>query len=613
MCYNNRMHLFFLLTLFSVNVWASASATEGHSLIFNIAMCLVAAGFFGLVMRVIKQPLLLGYLLAGVVIGPIGFQLITNLQEVNTISELGLIFLLFMIGLEIDLKKMFSAGLLVAVPGVFQFPLTVMLAFFFLKIMGFSILDPALNDMGYLYLAISLGLGSTMIAVKLLYERHELDTLSGRITLGILIFQDLWAIAVLAIQPNLADPKIELLMQKALSGGLLVGFALLMSKYVLPRVFRFSSSQPELLIVLSLTWCFLVCLIASAPIVGLSMEMGALIAGVSLATFPYSVEVYTRIVSVRDFFMTLFFVALGMKIPIPSFNVLFVSIILSLALFALRILGIFTPLFALGAGQRVSTKSTLHLSQISEFSLVIASIGIGLQHIPQSTLSYILWTFCILAISSTYTIQYSDQIHKIIRSTFNLLGYREIDLNSKNNKNKGSKPIVILGYYRVAQAFIQEIVQTHHHMKDQILVVDFSPVAKQSLDHMGIECIYGDISNPGALHHAGVENAQLIISSTSDTFLKGTTNLKLVQVLRELCPNSRLIMTAENENQARVLYHEGAHYVLQPFKMVGSSLIPTVLTGLNGNLNMMREQDLENIENDFLKRELHLKKSRTEK
>lgn len=222
--------------------------------------------------------------MAGVIIGPIGLGWISDAAEVNTISELGLILLLFMIGLEIDLKKMFSAGLLVAVPGLIQFPLTIMVSFFFLKMMGFSTLDPSLDDMGFLYLAIALGLGSTMIAVKLLYERHELDTLPGRITLGILIFQDLWAIAVLAIQPTLDNPEVGVLMQKALSGTLLVAASLLLSKYVLPRLFRFSAKQPELLVVLSLAWCFFVCLVASSSLVGLSMEMGALIAGVALAT-----------------------------------------------------------------------------------------------------------------------------------------------------------------------------------------------------------------------------------------------------------------------------------------------------------------------------------------
>lgn len=591
-----------------MDAWAGGSG-GGHTLIFNIAICLVGAGLFALIMRVFQQPLLLGYLLAGVVIGPIGFQFINDGAEVNTISELGLILLLFMIGLEIDLKKMFSAGLFVAVPGILQFPITIGLAFFFFKFMGLSTLDPSLNNMGLLYLALALGLGSTMIAVKLLYERHELDTLPGRITLGILIFQDLWAIAVLAIQPNLDNPQITVLMQKGLSGALLVGFALLMSRYVLPRLFRFSAKQPELLVVLALTWCFLVCLIATAPFVGLSMEMGALIAGISLATFPYSVEVYTRVVSIRDFFMTLFFVALGMKIPLPSLNVLFISLMLSVTLLFLRAVGIFLPLFALKAGQRTATKSTLHLSQISEFSLVIGSIGISLGHIPESTLGYIIWTFCILAVSTTYTIQYSDQIEKVIRSIFNLLGYREAGQKLNADKTIHSKPIVILGYYRIAQAFIEEIVQKHEHMKDQILVVDYNPVHKQNLERMGIPCVYGDVSHSGTLEHAGIENAQLVICTTSDTFLKGTTNFKLTQVLKELCPNSRLILTAENETQARVLYTEGADYVLQPFKMVGSAIVPTILTGLNGNLNLLKERDLENIEANFTKRESNLSKS----
>ena len=609
-CYNKPMQKIILsICLLGLTpIWASSGGETGYTLIYNIALCIVAAGVFGLIMKVLRQPMLLGYLIAGVVIGPIGFGFISSGLEVNSIAELGLILLLFMIGLEINLNKMISAGKMVVIPGLIQFPLTVFIAFFLLKGMGLSILDPALNDIGILYLSLALGLGSTMIAVKLLYEKHELDTLPGRITLGILVFQDLWAITVLAIQPSLGDFQIMVLANKALWGFTLVGSTLLASKYLLPRLFQFSAKQPELLMILSLAWCFMVSLIANHPAVGLNMEMGALVAGISLATFPYSVEVYNRVVSIRDFFMILFFVALGMQIPFPTFNVIFISFILAQTLIFLRVFAVFIPLFILGAGQRTSTKSTLNLSQTSEFSLVIGAIGIQLGHIPDSTLGYIIWTFCILAVTSTYTIQSSDYLERVVRSAFNLLGYREHAKANDNAKQVQSRPVVILGYHKIAAAFVEEIIHKHEHLKDQILVIDYNPVSKISLEREAIPCVYGDVAHSGTLEHAGIENAQLVICPTTDTYLNGTNNLKLSQILKQLCPNSRIILTAENESQARVLYSDGADYVLQPFKMAGASLVPTVLTALNGNLTLLKDQDLEWIEQSFQAKESRARK-----
>ena len=191
-------------SVFPAVAWAGGG---GHSVISNIAVCMVAASALGFVMKVTKQPLLLGYILAGVLIGPIGLGFITDESEVKTVAEIGLILLLFMIGLEIDLKKMLSAGKLVIVTGMVQFPICVGIAY-----LGFSGLvsagiDVGAGNYGTLYAALAVGISSTMIVVKP-YDKMEPDTLPGRITIGVLVFQDIWAIIVLAIQPNLSDPQI---------------------------------------------------------------------------------------------------------------------------------------------------------------------------------------------------------------------------------------------------------------------------------------------------------------------------------------------------------------------------------------------------------------------
>ncbi|HEY3460019.1 MAG TPA: cation:proton antiporter, partial [Casimicrobiaceae bacterium] len=299
---------------------------HGPDLLTSIGLCIAIAAALAFVAHRLRQPLLLAYLLAGVVIGPrIGFGLISDEGDIQTVAEIGLILLLFMIGLELDLRKLVSAGRAVLVTGALQVPLCVVLGLGVFAAIGFPIVA---GDFRALYLSVCLSLSSTMIVVKLLYDKFELDTLPGRITLGVLIFQDIWAIVVLGVQPNLRDPEVGKVLLSLGSGVLLVGATLLISKTVLPRVFRSVAKLPELVLIGSLAWCFVVCAAASAA--GLSREMGALIAGISISTFPYNLDVIAKVVSIRDFFVTLFFVALGMEIPMPNVELVGLALVASL-------------------------------------------------------------------------------------------------------------------------------------------------------------------------------------------------------------------------------------------------------------------------------------------
>ncbi len=306
-------------------------------LLSSIGLCVSVAALLALLANRLRQPLLLAYLLAGVLIGPqIGLGLISGEESIRTVSEIGLILLLFIIGLEMDLKKLLAAGKPVLVAGLLQFPLCVALGLAFFFPLGFR---AGGGDFGLLYLAVCLAMSSTMIVVKLLYDKFELDTLPGRITLGVLVFQDVWAILFLAIQPNLLQPEVATLLGSLLKGILLVAVSLLVSKTVLPRVFQSVAKVPELVLIGSLAWCFIVSAAANAA--GLSREMGALIAGVSISTFPYNMDVVAKVVSIRDFFVTLFFVALGMQIPIPTAEVIGLALLASAFLLLSRFVVVF--------------------------------------------------------------------------------------------------------------------------------------------------------------------------------------------------------------------------------------------------------------------------------
>lgn len=569
---------------------AAGGAGEGASVIRNIGISVVAASALGFLMKVLRQPLLLGYILGGVLVGPIGLGLVTSRGDIEIISQLGLILLLFMIGLEIDLKKMLDAGRFVVVTGLVQFPLSLAIAFG--SLWAISRYTPlfGLGTWATLYLAAGIGLSSTMIVVKLLYDKLELDTVAGRLTLGILVFQDIWAIIVLAIQPNLANPELGALARTFGAGALLVAVSLMASRYVLPRIFQVVAKVPELMLVLSLGWCFLVGTVAQHPAVGLSMEMGALIAGISLATFPYNLDVNAKVINIRDFFITLFFVSLGMQIPMPELGIIVAAFIIATVLIVTRGVAVFGVLHLLRAGHWSSILPTINLSQMSEFALVILALGVTHEHITQHTLALGIWTFALLAVASTYQIADSHRLEKVISRWLNRIGLADLRNEVSDIRKGHDRPVVLLGFFRIATAFLEEARRRDQSVIEQLKAVDFNPEVRTHLVALGVPCIYGDISNPDTLHHAKIDEAQVVICTVPDSALRGTSNQKLLHILKDLCPRAELILTAETPEQARSLYDGGADYVLQPSLLAGSTLLNVVEQAMRGSCEGMRQE-----------------------
>ncbi len=578
-------------------VLASGGGDEGgHKVIANIAMCIVAACAFGLLMKLLRQPPLLGYLLAGVALGPVGLAYITDHAEIVTISEIGLILLLFMIGLEIDLKKMLAAGKWIIVPGLLQFPICVGLGYFIFSLVEGAGIDLGVGSYSRLYVALAISISSTMIVVKLLFDKLELDTLPGRVTLGILVFQDIWAIIVLAIQPNFNNPEILGLLRTFGSGALLIGVALLLSKFILPHLFKMVAQVPELMLILALGWCFLVALVAAHPMVGLSMEMGALIAGVTLATYPYSLDIVAKAVSIRDFFITLFFVALGMQIPIPTGTVLLTAGIIALTALVVRGVGIFSVLYATKAGHRISLLATINLAQVSEFSLVIVALGIEFGHVEVDTLTYVIWVFATLAVTSSYGVAFSHPLQRGISRVLSALRIKDVGGPAKGDEETHeNKTIVLLGFFRIASAFLADVENRHPHLLSEIKVIDFNPQVKQKLDELNIACVYGDISSPDTLHHADIHGAKLALCTIPDAFLKGVSNSKLLTILKELCPHAKIIVTAESVSQALKLYDEGADYVLQASMAAGEMLADVAEKATKGDIAELRGEEIADL------------------
>jgi len=560
-----------------------------HGLVSDIAICIIAAWVVAVVSQVVRQPLLLAYLVAGFAIGPHGFRWITDSHSIETISGIGLVLLLFMIGLEIDLRKMLNAGKVITVTALAQIFGCVLLGW-----LVFGWLGPTQTKLEALYLAVAAAISSTVIIVKLLYDKRELETLAGRITLGVLVLQDLAVILFLAIQPNLKQPTVGVLGLALVNVLLLVLVAYAVSRFVLPPLFKIVARLPELVLVGALAWCF--ALAGFAGYLGLSREMGALVAGMMLSTFPYTLDVVAKVTSIRDFFVTLFFVGLGMMIPVPTVNFILWMVIFSVFLVSSRLITVFLPLYNMRQSFRVSLTSTVNLSQMSELSLVLLTLGAKAGDVSQNTIGIAAFSFAFLAVGSTYAILKNDRILKKTVPWLNTLGFQDIDHQKLElDTDEKHKRVCLLGFSWTASSLIEEITRRKPDMLKEILIVDFNPLVYDRLRHRGVHVVYGDIAQREVLHHAGVSHAEIIVCSLPNTVLKGASNQKLLRQLRELNPRAQIVVHAELLSDIPALYADGATYVSAPRLLEATELLKVIEAAEHDLLEERRKAQSEQL------------------
>ena len=561
-----------------------------HGLVTDIAICIIAAWVVAVISQVARQPLLLAYLVAGFAVGPHGFQWVTNPDSIQTISEIGLSLLLFMIGLEIDLKRMLSAGRVITFTALSQ-----ILGCTVLGWLVFNFIGPAQNKLEAIYLAIAAAMSSTVIIVKILYDKRELETLSGRITLGVLVLQDVFVILFLAIQPNLKNPAITPLVLALGKVILLLSVAFLASRFALPKIFKQIARLPELVLVGALAWCL--ALAGFAGWLGLSTAMGALIAGMMISTFPYTLDVVARVTSIRDFFVTLFFVGLGMEIPLPTWSYILWTLFVCLFLVASRFATIFPPLYRMRQGFRVSLLPAINLSQLSELSLVLLALGLKSGDVSANTVGIAAFSFAFLAVGSTYGILKSEGLLRAVTPWLRKLDLKDLDQDANENSGgEKSKRICLLGFSWTASSLLAEIERNRPDLLAEIVVIDFNPVVHEKLKARKVHAVYGDITARDVLHHAGAGHAEFIICSLPNMVLKGADNLKMLRQLRELNPEAKIIVHAELLADVPKLYAAGASYVTAPRLLEAADLLQVVEAHEQNLLEQKQQAQLKQLE-----------------
>lgn len=379
-----------------------------NNLIFEIGIVLFSATFLAIIAKAIRQPLIPAYILAGILIGPEFLSIIKNETFIRFLSELGIAFLLFITGLELDLEKIKRLGKNITFISFFQILITFILGYFIAIYLGFS-------QSISIYMGFLLTFSSTMVVIKLCDEYNQLLTLHGRIILGILLMQDIVAVGILSLltQGNIFD--IYVFVDAFIKAGGFISIAILLSKYVFPYIVKKLSKDRELLFLFSVSVLFV--FIILSYFLGLSISIGAFLAGIALASFPYNIEVAGSIKSLRDFFSVVFFASLGMELKLDIFNS-YLNQILILSIFVIFLKPVLiyflTSLFKYE--RKTSLFSGLYLGQTSEFSLIIASTAAILGKIPQEIFQIIVAITLLTMFTTTYFIRHSFSFFKFIES-----------------------------------------------------------------------------------------------------------------------------------------------------------------------------------------------------
>lgn len=523
------------------------------------------------IMKLMRQPLIIGYIFSGILVGPYVFDLVSSFEIVETFAHIGIAFLLFMVGLNLNPKMIKDVGKVSLITGIGQVIFTSLFGFFIAMFLGF-------NATQSVYIAVALTFSSTIIIMKLLSDRNDLESLYGRIAIGFLIVQDIIAILMLVVLSSYsadANP-LSLVITSVLKGGGLLFAVYIFSKYALPGITKNIAKTQEFLLLFSIAWCFTVA--AIFYYLDFSIEAGALLAGVALSMSPYHHEISSKMKVLRDFFIVLFFILLGSQMIFSNIT----EYILPIIIFSLFIL-IGNPLIVLvlmgmmGYTKRSGFMAGLTVAQISEFSLVLITLGVNNGALNQDILSVVTFVGLITIAGSTYMIMYADKIYPYISKYLNIFERKGDKKDEHKYHRSTSYSAILIGYNRVGF----DVLESFKKMKRKCLVIDHNPDTIVKLSEQGFESKYGDANDVEVLDELNFSRTKMIVSTIPSI----DTNLLLIRRLKELNDKMMIIVISHQIDDAMVLYEAGATYVIMPH-FLGGKHVATMIE--NHKLNVRK-------------------------
>lgn len=517
----------------------------------EISLILVAAAVVSIFMRLLRQPLMIGYILTGILVGPAAFNIIKSAETTELFSHIGIALLLFIIGLGLNPKVIKEVGKVAFVTGIGQIVFTTGIGFMILRLMDMSVVVS-------LYVSVALAFSSTIIILKLLADKKELLKLHGKIATGFLLVQDLVAVLILIVVSTLnSDSSLsikDLAISTTIKGAVFIFVIYLISAHILPKLSGFFAKSQEFLFVFSLGWGLGIASLCAA--LGFSIEIGALAAGVSLAGLPYSFEISSRMRPLRDFFIILFFIVLGMNL---SFNSLSAAILPAVGLSLFVLIGnpiiVMALMGRIGYTKNTSFKAGLAVAQISEFSLLLIILGQRVGQINEHVAAIVTLVAIITITVSTYMILYSDQLYKVFARQLGIFERKKL----KNEHGGGYHYDCILFGYRGGS---HNFIESFKKVSRRYIVIDYDPETIDWLTSRGIPCRYGDASDGEFLDELNLDKVKLAIVNVTD---HETNNLVVKHIHYQ---NQKAVIIAsirsDKNEDALELYEAGASYVMMP-------------------------------------------------
>lgn len=532
-----------------------------ESILFEFGVILILAAVLGLIAQAFKQPTIFGYIVAGMIVNIVLVDHFTG-ELLELFAKLGIAFLLFMLGVELNIKEVKEVGPAALATGVGQVLITFSLGFSIAKFLFGMVTVEAV------YVAIALTFSSTIVIVKLLGEKGDLNALYGRISVGLLIVQDIIAVLAIIILNSLVGTGgqqniIVEIGTTIMIGALLIGLALIIGRG-LELMLEHVGKSTEILLLAVLSWSLIFAFLAQS--VGFSLEAGAFLAGLVLSSSPLSAEIAAKVKPLRDFFIIIFFIVLGVGLS-PSGITNNILIILMLSAFVL----IGNPIILLsimgrmGYHRHVSFLAGLTVSQISEFSLIIVSMGFALNQISGDILSIVTGIAIITLIISSYLITHGDRLYTKLSEPLRFFQKAELTHHHQMADTEFAQDgAVVIGAHRMGGEVIQELKRR----KVNVIAIDYDPITVAELKRKRITAIYGDLGDPELLDQFNDPNIKVIVS-TVPTY---EDNLLMLAKISEFGHTPVVIVRGETKDQARELKKLGAAYVLIPEEIAGEKI-----------------------------------------
>lgn len=537
-----------------------------HSPFAEVAVLLVMAAAIGLLGILLHQPLIVSFIAVGLIAGPSALDVVRSNEQISLLSQLGIAVLLFLVGIKLDVKLIRSLGAVALLTGLGQVAFT--------SIFGYLIgLALGLGHITSLYVAVALTFSSTIIIVKLLSDKREIDSLHGQIALGFLIVQDLVVVLAMIVLSAIGigaagdgghgGGSVPMVLA---SGVAMVALVILFVRYVANPLSEQLARAPELLVIFAIAMAAMFA--AIGDIVGLGKEVGGLLAGVALASTPYRETIAARLAPLRDFLLLFFFIALGSTLDLSLLGARVTgAIVFSLFVLIGNPLIVLAIMGAMGYRKRTGFLAGLTVAQISEFSLIFVAMGVSLGHVQEDALGLVTMVGLVTIAASTYMITYSHQLYAIFEpflGVFERKGTPREPSEAAAHREDGYK-VIIFGLGRFGTAIGMRLKKRGI----RVLGVDFNPLAVRRWRELGLETEFGDATDPEFVAELPLPRAEWIVSTIPihPTGLSHEdTRTTLIQLTRTSGFRGRVAVASHHPKDTEELFVSGADMVLEPFQ-----------------------------------------------